>query len=135
VPVNYSLIGPLLKLNLEGHYEPGDIISQFLAALADPRCPAKVSLLVDVTQSDSLETRAPQEIRRVAEYLGPYRERIGGRCAVVAARDLHFGLSSMGSAYIEGIGIEAGIFRDTKSALDWLGVPSTDPVASPKSDL
>jgi hypothetical protein len=124
VPVHYSLIGPLLKLSLEGQYEPGDIISQFLAGLADPRCPAKISLLLDVTQSESLETRAPQDIRRVAEYLGPYRERIGGRCAVVASRDLHFGLSSMGSAYAEGLGVEAAVFRDSKSALDWLGVPS-----------
>lgn len=122
--VTYSLIGPLLKLNLEGEYEPGDIIAQFLAGLADPRCPAKVALLLDVTQSESLETRAPQDIRRVAEYLGPYRERIRGRCAVVASRDLHFGLSSMGSAYIEGSGVEAAVFRDSKSALDWLEVPT-----------
>ena len=120
--VTYSLTGPLLKLTLQGEYDPGDIIAQFLAGLADPKCPEKISLLVDVTQSDSLETRAPQDIRRVAEYLGPYRDRIGGRCAVVASRDLHFGLSSMGSAYVESLGIEASIFRDMKSALDWLGV-------------
>ena len=122
--VTYSLIGPLLRLNLEGEYEPGDIIAQFLAGLADPRCPEKVALLLDVTQSESLETRAPQDIRRVAEYLGPYRERIGGRCAVVATRDLHFGLSSMGTAYIEGIGVEAAVFRDPKSALEWLDIPT-----------
>lgn len=123
MPVTYSLIGSILKLNLEGQYEPGDIIAQFQAGLADPRCPGQVALLIDVTDSESLETREPQQIRHVAEYLGPYRERIGGRCAVVAARDVHFGLSSMGVVYSESVGIEAAVFRDSKSALEWLGVP------------
>jgi len=124
MPVTYELDGSLLKLVLEGRYEPGDVVAQFLAGLADPSCPDHVALLVDVTRSESLETRAPHEIRLVAEQLGPYRERIGGRCAVVAARDVHFGLSSMGIVYSEGVGVEAAVFRDTKSALEWLRVPA-----------
>ena len=124
MPVTYALEGSLLKLNLEGRYEPGDIVAQFLAAIADPRCPGAVALLLDVTRSESLETRSPNEVRLVAEYLGPFRERIGGRCAVVAARDVHFGLSSMGTAYSEGVGVEAAVFRDTRSALEWLRVPA-----------
>ncbi|HKW51539.1 MAG TPA: hypothetical protein VJQ53_07390 [Candidatus Eisenbacteria bacterium] len=124
MPVTYALEGSLLKLTLVGTYEPADIIAQFLAALADPKCPDQVALLVDVTRSESLETRAPHEIRQVAEQLGPYRERIGGRCAVVAERDVHFGLSSMGIVYSEGVGVEAAVFRDTKSALEWLRVPA-----------
>jgi hypothetical protein len=123
MPVTYSLIGSLLTLSLEGQYEPGDIIAQFHAGLADPRCPGQVSLLIDVTRSESLETREPQQIRHIAEYLGPYRERIGGRCAAVATRDVHFGLSSMGTVYSESVGIEAAVFRDSRSALEWIGVP------------
>ena len=122
MPVTYSLKGPLLTMDFEGHYDPDDIIGQFLAAMDDPSCPEKVALLVDVTRSESLETRTPHEIRRVAEFLGPYLSRIGGRCAVVAEKDVHFGLSSMGSVYGENVGVEAAIFRDSKSALDWLGV-------------
>ena len=121
--VRYALEGSLLKLVLEGRYEPGDVIAKFVAGLTDPKCPNHVALLVDVTQSESLEMRAPHEIRLVAEQLGPFRERIGGRCAVVAARDVHFGLSSMGIVYSEGVGVEAAVFRDSKSALEWLGVP------------
>jgi|SRR5216117_2370091 len=124
MPVTYSLEGILLKLNLEGQYESEDILSQFLAGLADPKCPGEVALLLDVTRSESLETRTPQEVRVVAEHLGPYRERIRGRCAVVAARDVHFGLSSMGIVYSESVGVEAAVFRDTRSALEWLRVPS-----------
>jgi hypothetical protein len=122
--VTYELHGSILRLNFEGTYAPTDIIDQFVAAMQDPRCPTQVALLLDVTRSDVLHTRSPEEIRQVAEFLGPYRERIGGRVAVIAARDVHFGISSMGRAYSEGVGIEAAIFRDAKAALEWLGVPA-----------
>jgi len=122
MPVTYALVGPLLKLDLEGRYKPRDIVEQFLAGLADPSCPSEVALLVDVTRSQSLETRAPREIRHIAQFLGRYRARIGGRCAVVAKTDVHFGLSKMGSAYSEAVGVRAAVFRDSRSALDWLGV-------------
>jgi hypothetical protein len=125
--VTYELHGGILRLNFEGTYEPKDIIDQFVAAMKDPRCPAQVALLLDVTRSDVLHTRSPEEIRHVAEYLGPYRERIGGRVAVIAARDVHFGFGSMGRAYSAGVGVEAGIFRDAKAALEWLGVGSRVP--------
>ena len=109
-------------MTFEGKYEPQDIIREFLAAIADPACPDPAALLVDVTKSESLENRAPQEIRQVAEYIGPYAKRIGGRCAIVASRDLHFGLSRMGSVYSEGVGVETAVFRDIPAALEWLGV-------------
>ena len=125
MPVTYVLKGSLLRMNLEGVYKTEDIVAQFLAALADPKCPPQVALLVDVSRSESLETRTPAEIRQIAEGLGPYRERVGGRCAVVAAKDVHFGLSSMGIVYSENVGIEAAVFRDTVSALEWLGVESS----------
>ena len=124
MPVTYALVGPLLKLDLEGRYRPKDIVAQFLAGLADPSCPNRVALLLDVTRSESLETRAPHEIRRIAQFLGPYHARIGGRCAVVARTDVHFGLSKMGSVHSEAVGVRAAVFRDCKSALDWLGVQS-----------
>jgi hypothetical protein len=130
MPVMWSLDGDLVQLNLEGDYQPTDIIDAFLTALADRRCPQEVSLLLDTTRSQSLGMRSSAEIRHVAEYLGPYRERIRGRCAVVVSTDLHFGLSRMGSAYSENVGVDARVFRSTDEAVDWLrgreGADSTD---------
>ena len=120
--VSYSLHGPLLRLDLDGTYDPEDVVRQFLAALSDPACPDPVALLVDVTRSDSLGNRSPGQIRYVAEFLGPYAKRIRGRCAVVASQDLHFGFGRMGSVYSEGVGIDAQIFRDSDAARKWLGV-------------
>lgn len=121
MPVTWTLDGDLLRMSLEGHYQPTDIIDAFVSALADGRCPPEVSLLVDTTRSQSLDTRSPAQIRRVAEYLGPYRNRIRGRCAVVVHTDLHFGLSRMGSAYSDTVGVDARVFRSTAEAMDWLG--------------
>ena len=120
MPVSYEIRDGVLRMNLEGEYEPENIIGTFLDALADPNCPKRVALLVDVSRSASLAKREPGEIKTVAESLGPYYERIGGRCALVASDGLQFGLTRMGSAYSGGVGIDVGVFRDPDAALSWL---------------
>jgi hypothetical protein len=118
--VNYSIDGRLLKLELDGQYEPDDVIKSFVSAMGDPKVPDPVSLLVDVRRSETLATREVEQIRRIAEYIGPYAKRVGGRVAVVAASDIHFGLSRLGSVYAEGVGVETEVFRDFESAVAWL---------------
>jgi hypothetical protein len=122
VAVSYAIDKNLLKLTLEGEYVPEDIVREFMAAMDDPECPRPVALLVDVSRSGSLATRSVEDIRRVAERLGDYKERVGGRCAVLAASDVNFGLSRLGSVYSEGVGVSTSVFRDLPEALAWLGV-------------
>ena len=123
--VVYEFEGAVLRLNLEGEYEPEDIRRAFLAAMADPNGPKRVSLLVDVRRSEVLSKRAPGEIQTVAQGLGPFGERIGHRCAVVAVDDLHYGLTRMGGAYSGGVGIDVQVFRDPDAALSWLASDAT----------
>lgn len=125
MPVTYNLDGKLLRLDLVDSYQPQDIPEAFLAGLEDPACPDSVALLLDVTRSSSLAERAPNEIRKVAEFLGPFAERIGGRCAVFATSNVHYGLSRMGAVYCEGVGVSARVFRDLGDALEWLGIETT----------
>jgi len=122
MPVTHECKGRLLRMEFVGTYEPEDVTREFLAALADPACPENLALLVDTTRSESLGGRNPGQIRLVAEFLKPYAQRIGGRCAIVATEDLHFGLSRMGSVYSEAAGVETQVFRDAEAALMWLGV-------------
>jgi hypothetical protein len=124
MPVTYTFQGELLRLDLVGEYEPQDVPRAFLAALNDPACPDPAKLLLDVTESLSLAKRSPFEIRYVSEFLAPYADRIGRRCAVVAAKDVHFGLGQMGAVFAQGVGVTARIFRDVESALEWLGISS-----------
>jgi hypothetical protein len=76
--------------------------------------------MLDVRESDVLAERDPKQIRLVAEFLKPYAERIGRRCAIVAASDIHFGLSRMGAVFCESIGVDAQVFRTPEEALAWL---------------
>jgi len=120
--VTYSIHEGLLTMELAGSYVSADVVRQFLRAMNDPTCPPQVALLVDVSRSESLATRPTEEIRTVAEFLGPYAERIGGRCAVVAEPNVQFGLSQMGSVYSEGVGVTTRVFRIREEALEWLKV-------------
>jgi hypothetical protein len=118
--VQYSIREGVLTMELAGTYEPKDVVSRFLEAIAEPDCPRPAMLLVDVSRSESLATRSAADIRMVAEFLGPYAERVGGRCAVVAPSDVQFGLSQMGAVYSQGVGVSAQVFRTREDALAWL---------------
>jgi len=122
--VQYSIRENVVTLEMAGTYEPQDVTRTFLEALADPACPNPAALLVDVSRSESLPSRPAAEIRKVAEFLGPYADRVGGRVAVVAPSDVHFGLSRLGAAHSEKVGIDAQVFRTTAEALTWLESPS-----------
>lgn len=129
MPVTYALEGRLLRLDLVGEYSPEEVPKAFLAALADPACPRLVALLLDVTRSRSLAGRAPGELRAVSEFIGPYAERVGGRCAVVAPSDVLFGMSQMGAVFSEAVGVSARVFRTHPEALQWLGLGESGGVA------
>jgi len=123
--IDYTIRDEVLTLELTGTYESQDVVQTFLAALDDPKCPSPVALLVDVSQSESLATRPAAEIRAVAEFLEPFSDRIGGRCAVVAPKDVQFGLSQMGSAHAEQVGIASRVFRNRREAVEWLRSAAT----------
>ena len=122
MPVVHAWEGTLLRMSFVGTYEPDDIIRQLEEALTEAPPLEKIALLVDTTRSEVLGTRSPSQIRHVAQALAPYAERIGGRCAIVAREDIHFGLSRMGSVYSESVGVETEVFRTEDEALAWLAV-------------
>ena len=123
--VEYQFQDGVLAMSFAGQYAPDDVTERFLEALKDPACPDPVPLLVDVSRSESLATRPAEEIKMVARFLGPYADRIGGRCAVVAPTDVQFGLSQMGSVHSEGVGVTSRVFRSRQDALTWLkGAPA-----------
>ena len=122
--VQYSIREGVLAMELVGIYELEDVTRTFLEALSDPACPSPVALLVDVSRSETLATRPTADIRRVAEFVGPYADRIGGRVTVVAHSDVHYGLSRVGATHTEKVGVAAQVFRTRVEALSWLKNPA-----------
>lgn len=110
--VEYSIRDGILTMDLSGTYESRDIVRAFLEAMNDAACPSPVALLIDVSRSGSFATRRSDEFRMVAEFIGPYADRIGGRCAVIAPSDVLFGLSQMACAQPRGRDRRARLSRD-----------------------
>jgi len=119
MPVTTRWIKEILEITLQGANPPEDVIGGFERAVADPASPEKFFVLLDVRKSESLATRPKEDIIRVAEHLGPYKQRVE-RVAVLATEDVHFGLSRMGAVYSEAKGVLTDVFRDRDKAVAWL---------------
>ena len=119
MPATYRLLGDVVEITLVGSNSPDDVIQTFHEAHDNPATPRRLFLLLDVRESTSLATQPTAEIIRVAEHLGPYKDRVG-RCAVVATANVHFGLSRLGAVYSETAGVMTSVFRDRDEAIAWL---------------
>jgi hypothetical protein len=124
MPVSYSFRGRLFRLDLAGVYPPSEIKEQFTRALSDPAFPEDAAFLMDVSRSESMAERKPEQIKEIAQFPAPWADRFGGRIAVLAGSKLYYGLCRMGAAYSEIAGLEVEIFKDVDTALAWLGVSS-----------
>ncbi len=118
--VTYRIDNDLLILDCEGEYPREDVERVFVRAMKDAATPQRVHLLLDVTGSRSLSGRSSNEIRRTAMALGPCAERLGGRAAVLATSDVHYGLCRMGAVYSEAKGVRVQVFKERTEALAWL---------------
>ena len=115
----YRLNDDVVEMTLNGTTGIDEVIQTFHKALDDSNTPEEFVLLVDVRESSSLATRPTSEIIKVAEYLGPFQDRVK-RCAVLATENIHFGLSRLGAVYSETAGVMTSVFRDKEEAIDWL---------------
>ena len=115
----YRLNDDVVEMTLNGTTGIEEVIETFHKALDDSNTPEEFVLLVDVRESSSLATRPTSEIIKVAEYLGPFQDRVK-RCAVLATENIHFGLSRLGAVYSETAGVMTSVFRDKEEAISWL---------------
>ena len=119
MPATYHVQGDVVEMSLVGDCPPDEVIQTFHEALEDPATPSRFVLLLDVRKSTSLATRSTADIIRVAEHLGPHKDRVT-RCGVLATENVHFGLSRLGAVYSETAGVMTSVFRDRDEALAWL---------------
>jgi hypothetical protein len=125
MPATYHVQGDVVEMSLIGDCPPDEVIQTFHEALGDSATPSTFGLLLDVRKSTSLATRATADIIRVAEHLGPHRDRVN-RCAVFATENIHFGLSRLGAVYSETAGVMTSVFRDHDEAIAWLRAGARD---------
>ena len=115
--LNYGFEGGVLTVGTRGRYTVEAYLALMGRALSDPACPERVCVLVDSSQTGVV--RRPDEMREVADHLARFSGRITA-LAVLAPRDVHFGLTRIAAARGEAQGLLIEAFRDRHAALAWL---------------
>lgn len=75
-------------------------------------------LLFDVRQST--EQRSGNDMRGIALKIGAHRSILSGRCVVIVAGPLHYGLGRVFGAYMESMNLAVGVFHEVEPARRWL---------------
>ena len=104
-----------------GEAEVGVIANLLDAMLADENWKPGIPFVHDLTNLNT-GTLTVEDIMRIAKIGAERRTLLGtGKIAIVAKRDLEFGLARMLSAYIaDKYDSEMGVFRSRPEAIAWL---------------
>lgn len=110
----------------EGVIPDDEFLAFYKSFFAGEEFVPSMNLLVDLREADS-SARSSGVLRHFAEYVGtvitngPARAKV----AVVAQRDLSFGIARMYEAFSESVPWDFVVFRAIDAALAWLGVPDS----------
>jgi hypothetical protein len=107
-------------LELRGQYtvaEARTALEQGLSVLPPDRAPG---LVVDLSESEMVGTRASPEIINAAAELAAIGDRISRRVAVVVSSEVAYGLMRMGSVHAERAGLSVRVCRARREAVDWV---------------
>jgi hypothetical protein len=118
--VTYRFDSNIVVIEMVGEYPMDDIRTTILNALADSTCPASPFILVNLRESRSIYKRSSEDIKTMARSLVPLGKRFNNRIALVALKDLPYGLMRMGSVFSEEMGAEPKVFLTFADAREWL---------------
>ncbi|MBM3290445.1 MAG: hypothetical protein FJY92_09860 [Candidatus Hydrogenedentes bacterium] len=82
----------------------------------------KWHLLFDIREST--ENRSSGELRGIAEIIAAHRSILTGRCALVVASPLYYGLGRVFAVFMEGFGLTVTVVHSGPDALAWLRADS-----------
>jgi hypothetical protein len=126
VPIRHQIrrdLGLAVSIHI-GIVTDQEFLDSYEALFNDPDYDLNFSRLVDLRKTDS-SSRSSEALRAIAALV---RRRYEGvetapKTAVVAPRDLSFGLARMYQALSELVPGDVVVFRSVDAALAWLGVP------------
>jgi hypothetical protein len=121
MPVVYEIdrARSIIRTRCVGHVTFEEVIGHFHVLESDPLCPSRLDVLLDLSAMTSLPD--PGQLRAVSSEMGKVQERVRfGACAVVAPRDVLFGLLRMFEVFAEGQFRTTRVFREVDEAETWL---------------
>src|SRR3954463_2050671 len=120
MPVVSDIADNVISLQMVGTYVPADIRTELIRVLEKPEAGDAIGLLFDVSESESLKDRKPDDVKSVGYVLSSHSNQFGGRIALVGASDFSFGMMRLGSVHLDQLGVTNHVFRDVAAARSWL---------------
>ncbi len=104
-----------------------DIEPAWKAMLADPQFRPEMNVLWDFRKGTHALEFSTDDIQNIVSMTANHIKQRGAsyRLALLATKDLFFGLSKMFAAYGDEIPIDIHVFRSMDEALDWLHADSS----------
>ena len=120
MPVSYRFDSTIIIIELVGEYSMNDIPATIIKSLADSKCPIKPFILIDLSESLSIDKRTSEDVITMALSLVPLGKHFNNHIALVAPNNLRYGLMRMGAVFSEEKGMKVEIFRTFADARKWL---------------
>jgi len=121
MPVTYQ-IDPekaLIRTQCVGDVTLDEVIDHFRQLARDPDCPDRLDVLLDLCEERTIPQS--QDLRAVTGAIAGVRGRVQfGACAVVAPRDVLYGMLRMFEVFTEKLFRKTRVFRTLPEAEAWL---------------
>ena len=125
MPITYRLRSDekLVILIHQGIVTDEEFLSFYRTLYEDNRFDKSFDLLVDLRQTESA-SRSAEALSEFAEFIRNLfsNTNAGPKVAVVAPKDISFGLARMYEALSGDVPFEFAVFRTSDEALSWLGM-------------
>jgi hypothetical protein len=112
----------LVIFTVKGGFTAEDFIAAIDEAAEEPGWRPAMDALFDMTDGVG-DLLSPDALKRMARFMWNSTPKLGAgyKVAVVAKRDVDYGLTRMFQVFMNGPPFELRIFRDRGEALGWLG--------------
>jgi SpoIIAA-like len=121
VPVTYQIDREtaLIRTRCTGDVSFTEVVQHFRDLQEDASLPKGLDVLIDLTETRSIPESA--QLRSVAREVELLRDKVHwGACAIVASRDVLFGMSRMFHAFAQEHFARSNVFRELEEAERWL---------------
>jgi len=123
MPVKYQIdtANAIIRTECVGDVTLDEVINHFRELGQDPNCPEQLDVLLDLREQSSIPES--DQLRVVTGEIARVCGRVQfGLCAIVAARDVLYGMLRMFQVFSETYFREAKVFRTLSEAEQWLAV-------------
>ena len=135
VPVTYQIdsAARFIHTRCIGAVVLEEVREHFATLSRDPECPARLDVLLDLREMTTIP--GTSELRTVTTDIARIRPQVRfGSCAIIASRDVLFGMARMFEVFAEEYFAATRVFRGEVDGLAWLESRRREPSGEGAAD-